>query len=157
MAKLSAAAGIGTDGVSFVFERADVLGQKYPCVLASYAFDDPSPAAFNGALATFTLAALYLHTLHREDQYQDYCLFAAIVAAAVTWITRYILLFDEPLAQSIQIYLPMSIVVGSVVSAILHRIHFIGSWTRLRGKEEEREQRREVLTGGQEKGEDEGS
>ena len=70
----------------------------------------------------FTLAALYLHIFHRGDRYQDHCLVVGIVAAAVTASTRCLVFYEEPLAHSIQICLPISIMVGSVVSAIIHRM-----------------------------------
>lgn len=133
---------------------ADVSQQNYPSVLVSYAFDDPSPAAFDGALAVFTLAALYLHALHREDRYQNHCQVAGIAVAAVISGTRYFLLFDEPLAHSIQICVPTSIMVASVFSAIIHRM---GSLASSRAHEHEWEQGKETIADGQEKGQQQGS
>ncbi len=100
---------------------ADDEQQSYPSVLISFAWDDPSPAAFQGALAMFTLAALYLHTFHREFRYENRCLIAAVLAAAVMSSARCFILFDKPLTKSIQICLPASLMVGSVVSDIIHR------------------------------------
>ena len=102
----------------------------------------------------FTLAALYLYTFHRGDRYQDHCLVVGAVTAAMASSTRWLVFSDEPLAHSIQICLPTSIMVGSVVSAIIHRMGFLAT----SGEQEyEWEQRKESLTGGQGKGEKQGS
>ncbi|KAL9132385.1 MAG: hypothetical protein Q9175_006444 [Cornicularia normoerica] len=130
------------------------LSANYLSVLASYTFDDPSPTAFDGALVMFTLASLYLHTFHREDRYQNHCLVARIVAAAVTSSARYFLLFDEPLAHSIQICLPINIMVASVVSTIIHQM---GPLATSREQEHEWEQSKKTLIRGQEEGEKQGS
>ena len=101
----------------------------------------------------FTLAALYLHTFHREFQYENRCLVAAVLAAAVMSSTRCFILFDEPLAQSIQICLPASLMVGSVVSDIIH-------WMRdsIATKEQgpKRKQRKKTFSDGRGRGEKQG-
>ena len=120
----------------------------------SFAFDDPSPAAFQGALAIFTLTTLYLYDSHREDRYQNYCLGAAVVATAMGSITRHLMFLDEPLARSVQICLPTSFMVGSAVSAIIHRLAAVAT---LRGQEPESEPKEKTLTEGQRKGEKQAS
>ena len=94
----------------------------YPTALMSFAFDDPSPAAFLGALAVFTLATLYLYNCHGKARYRYYCLVALILATAITSITRHIIFHDEPLAHSIQISLLSNIILASIVNVILHRM-----------------------------------
>ena len=105
-----------------MLSSADLSQQNYPSRLASYAFDDPSPAAFASALVMFTLAALYTHTTHREGHYQTLWLLFGIATAAVMSSTRWLLLADESLAQSIQICLPTSVMLSSVLGTLTHRM-----------------------------------
>ena len=120
---------------------ADFPRQNYPSRLASYAFEDPSPAAFDSALVMFTLAVLYLHTTD-GDGYQTRCLLLGTAAAAVISSTRWFLLSDESLAQSIQMCLPIMVTLSSVIGISTHRM---GSRAASRGKIHEWQQRKEPL------------
>ena len=66
MAKLSAAGGIGASGRLCWSSNADAWQQSHPSVQRSFAFDDPSPAALQGALTIFTLATLSTSTASME-------------------------------------------------------------------------------------------
>ena len=66
MAELSAAGGIGASDRLYWFTNADAWQQSYPSVQMSFAFDDPSPAALQGALIIFTLATLSISTAFIE-------------------------------------------------------------------------------------------
>ena len=116
----------------------------------SFVFDDPSPAAFLGALAIFALTTLYLYSFHGEARYHSYCLAAVIIATAITSITRQIIFYDEPLAHSIQISLPSNIILASTVNLINHRM---GNLVSLRKQEPEWKQKERINTEGQAKGE----
>ena len=120
----------------------------------SFAFDDPSPAAFLGALAVITLVTLYLYNFHGEARYRNYCLVAVIVVTAITSITRQITLPDEHLAHSIQISLPSTIILASIVNVIIHRM---GSLGPPRKQEPEWEQKERTNTDGQAKSEKQAS
>lgn len=120
----------------------------------SFAFDDPSPAAFEGALTVFTLATLYIYSSYREERYQNLCLVAALVSAPIISITKDLMLHNESLAHSVQIYLPASVLIVSAASVIIHRM---AASATSRGQEVEWQQKGKTLTEGQEKGEKHGS
>ena len=116
----------------------------------SFVFDDPSPATFQGALALFTLATLYLYNFHGEARYRNYCLVVVIIATAIISITRQIIFHDEPLAHSIQISLPSNIILASIVNVINRRT---GTLASPREQEPDCEQKERTNTEGQAKGE----
>ena len=62
MAELSAARGNVASGRLYWSSNADSWEQIHPRVQMSFAFDDPSPAAFQGVLTIFTLATLSTST-----------------------------------------------------------------------------------------------
>ena len=116
----------------------------------SFAFDDPSPAAFLGALAILTLATLYLYNVHGEARYCKYGLVAVFIASAITSITRQIIFRDEPLAHSVQISLLSNIILGTIVNVIIYRM---GILAPPRKQELAWEQKERASTEGQAKGE----
>ena len=69
----------------------------------------------------FTLAVLYLHTTD-EDGYQSRYLLIGTAAAAALSSTRWLLLSDESLAQSIQMCLPIIVMLSSVIGISTHRM-----------------------------------
>ena len=69
----------------------------------------------------FTLAVLYLHTTD-GDSYQTRCLIIGTAAAAVMSSTRWFLLSDESLAQSIQMCLPIMVMLSSVIGIWTHKM-----------------------------------
>ena len=102
----------------------------------------------------FTLAALYLYTPYREDRYQRFFLAAVVLAAAIVSCIRRFIFFDEPFAHSIQVCLPISLMIGFLASAIIYRMGFF-----VTSKEEESEwkPREKKSTERPEKGEKQGS
>ena len=120
----------------------------------SLAFDDPSPDTFEAALAIFTLATLYLYSIHRGSRYQKYSVIAVLVATAVLSVTRHILFLDEPLAHSIRITLPTCITITSTINAI---IHWMEPMVSSGEQEPELEQKEKTFIKGQEKCEKQGS
>ena len=116
----------------------------------SFAFDDPSPAAFLGALAIFTLATLYLYNFHGESRYRNNCLVAVVIATAITTVARQLIFHHEPFAHSIQISLPSNITLASIVNVIIHRI---GTLAPLRIQKAEWEPKERTIMEGQAKGE----
>ena len=120
----------------------------------SSAFDDPSPAAFEGALAIFTLTTLYLHSSYGEARYQNNFLVAAVVATVIISSARYYMFPDEALVHSVRISLPTSIVIASIANATIHRLRTLAT---SRQPEPEWKQEEKTLAEGQGKGEKQGS
>ena len=108
--------------------NADAEQQWYPATQIARSIDDPSPGAFVGALSAFTLAALFVHHFHRGHRYQD-----AVVASCVCVIASISCVLHITLPGTtwskmmcIRTYLPATIIVGSLLSAILHRLGILG-------------------------------
>ena len=102
--------------------NADAEQQWYPATQIARSIDDPSPEIFIGALSAFTLAALFVHHFHRGDQYQDAVLAGCVCVIASISCVIHITLPGTTWSQMMYIrtYLPPTIIVGSLLSAILH-------------------------------------
>ncbi|KAL2049790.1 hypothetical protein ABVK25_009885 [Lepraria finkii] len=90
--------------------------------LVARCVNDPSPAAFIGALSTFTLAALYIHHFHQDDRYQNAFLVGSACGVILLSCAIHIILPDTRWLQSLQTYLPLAIVFGSSFSAVMHHL-----------------------------------
>ena len=89
----------------------------------------------------FTLAVLYLHTTD-GDGYQTRCLIIGTAAAAVMSSTRWFLLSDESLVQSIQMCLPIMVMLSSMIGISTNRM---GSRAASRGQIHDWQQRKGTI------------
>ena len=125
--------------------NADAEQQWYPATHIARSLDDPSPGAFIGALSAFTLAALFVHHFHRGDRYQDVVLAGCVCVIASISSVIHITLPGTTWSKMMYIrtYLPSTIIVGSLLSAILHRLGILGQANRAKqpcpGKRKENE------------------
>lgn len=101
---------------------AEIVEQHSLVALVARCVNDPSPAAFIGALSTFTLAALYIHHFHQDDRYQNAFLVGSACGVILLSCAIHIILPDTRWLQSLQTYLPLAIVFGSSFSAVMHRL-----------------------------------
>ena len=108
--------------------NADAKQQWYPATQIAHSLDDPSPGAFIGALSAFTLAALFVHHVHRGDRYQDAVLAGCICVIASISCGVHVTLPGTTWSKMmcVRTYLPPTIIAGSLLSAILHRLGILG-------------------------------
>ena len=108
--------------------NANAEQQWCPATQIARSIDDPSPGAFIGALSAFTLAALFVHHFHRGDRYQDAvvagCLCVIVSIAFFIHITLPGTMWSKMMC--IRTYLPPTIIVGSLLSATMHRLGILG-------------------------------
>ena len=113
-------------------------------------FHDPSPAAFIGALSTFTLAALHVHHVHRDDRYQNAFLVGSACGGMFLSFAIHIALLDARWLQTVQTCLPVAVVLGASFSAVVHRLgmldHASGGQQQF-GQDREKVGLRNVLDG----------
>lgn len=89
--------------------------------MAAQLIDDPPPTAFVAALAVLVITSLITHHLHRNNRYQNHLL--ALGLAGVVIATRLRQYTDgRPLLQNIHSYVPLGLVVASIVSSMAHAI-----------------------------------
>ena len=140
-----------TDGILTEGPPRDTLlmlrQQGLTSAIVAQTFHDPSPAAFIGTLSAFTLAALYAHYIHRDDRYQNAFLVGS--ACVVIFLSSAICILspDARWLPTIRIYLPLAIVLGSSLSAVVHRS---GVLDRASGGNQHLEQGREKVQLGNE-------
>ncbi len=106
-----------------IISIADLAGQSIFRIPAIYAFDNPSPAIFVVAVATFTSTTLLVHTMHGNDRFQNRFLAWGVVAAVVTSSVRQSMAFDKLWTRTIQSCLPLSVGIALLISDIYHRTH----------------------------------
>ena len=131
--------------VSRQIVNADAEQQWYPATQIARSIDDPSPGSFIGALSAFTLAALFVHHFHRRNRYQDAVLAGCVcVVASISCVLHVALPRTKwSSTMSMRTYLPPTIIVGSLLSAIMHRLGILGCANRaeqpccVEGKEHE--------------------
>ena len=114
--------------VSGEIVNADAEQQWYPATQIAHSIDDPSPGSFIGALSAFTLAALFVHHFHRGNRYQDAVLAGCVCVLASISCVLHIALPRMMWSSTtyIRTYLPPTIIVGSLLSAIMHRLGILG-------------------------------
>ena len=107
---------------------ADAEQQWYPARQIARSIDDPSPGAFIGALSAFTLAALFVHHFHRGNRYQDAVLAGCVCVVASISCVLHIALPGTTWSKTMYVrtYMPPTIIVGSLLSAIMHRLGILG-------------------------------
>lgn len=124
---------------------ADAKQQWYPARQIARSVDDPSPEAFIGALSAFTLAALFVHHFHRGNRYQDAVLVGCVCVIASISCILHIALPGTSWSKTMYMrtYLPPTMIVGSLLSAIVHRLGILGHANTAkqpyRGKQKENE------------------
>lgn len=89
--------------------------------MVSESLQDPSPSIFIGALAIFTLAALYNHHINEANRYQNRYLLTGTMCALSFASIRHLLLEDAASLLELVQFLVVSAVVTSALSAIAHR------------------------------------
>ena len=104
--------------------KADAEQQWYPARQIARSVDDPSPGAFIGALSAFTLAALSVHHVHREERYQDAILAGCVCVVASISCVLHVALPGTTVSKilCVRTYLPPTLIAGSLLSAIMHRL-----------------------------------
>ena len=115
---------------------ADTAVQSYLYVLTSYVFDDPSPALFIGACSVFAMAALVSHFSQRNHRYQNHCLIAGALVALLLSCMQDFITENKSWISTLKMILSMSIVIASVLSALMHHIGSEdNSWRRQKRQE----------------------
>ena len=123
--------------------NADAKQQWYPAKQIARGIDDPSPGAFIGALSAFTLAALFVHHFNRGQRYQDAVLAGCVCVVASVSCVLHIALPGTTWSKTIYMrtYLPSTIIIGSLLSALMHQLGILGHGNRAkqpcRGKRKE--------------------
>ncbi len=112
--------------------NADVEPQWYSATQIAHSIDDPSPGAFIGALSAFTLAALFVHQFHQGERYQSAVLAGCVCVVASVSCVLHIALPGTTWSKTMYMrtYLPPTIIVGSLLSAIMHRLGLLGHANR---------------------------
>ncbi|KAK0515154.1 hypothetical protein JMJ35_002533 [Cladonia borealis] len=104
----------------------------YPATQIARSIDDPSPGAFIGALSAFALAVLFVHHFHRGERYQDAVLAGCVCVVASISCVLHIALPGTKWSKTMDMrtYLPPTVIVGSLLSAIMHRLGILGHANR---------------------------
>ena len=112
--------------------NADAEQQWYPATQIARSIDDPSPGVFIGALSAFTLAALFVHHFHRGNRYQDAVLAGCVCVVASVSCVLNIAMPGTTWSKTMYMrtYLPPTIIFGSPLSAIMHRLGLLGHANR---------------------------
>ena len=125
--------------------NADAEQQWYPAAQIAHSINDPSPGAFIGGLTAFTLAALFVYHFHRGQRCQSAVLAGCVCVVASISCVLHIALPGTTWSNTMYMrtYLPPTIIVGSLLSAIMHRLGIVGHANRAeqpyRGKRKENE------------------
>jgi len=77
----------------------------------------PSPAIFTIAWATFALASLLMYHIHRDDRYQHHIL----IVVCANCLVGGLILSGRGFLEVLGSYLPLYIQVGFLISMLLHR------------------------------------